>query len=141
MLDNGGCASRADLARQIGVTRARVTQVLGLLDLAPQVLEAIVGLGDPLSEPVVSERSLRPLLNLPAEEQGRAFAGLAPLQRDRRGTLSAIRKGAEQIPGTIPAASRATSWSPSFTATASPPPSGGFPKTCAAPDAGFGSVH
>ncbi len=80
MLDNGECTSRADLARKLGVTRARVTQVLGLLDLAPQVLEAVVGLGDPLPGPVVNERTLRPLLRLPAEEQRRALVGIAPLQ-------------------------------------------------------------
>lgn len=82
MLDESECGSRADLARKLGVSRARVTQVLGLLDLAPPVLEAVVGLGDPLPAPVVTERSLRPLLKVPAEEQGRALGGIAPLQRD-----------------------------------------------------------
>lgn len=47
MLGEGQCLSRAELARKLGVSRARVTQVLGLLGLAPKVLEAIVGLGDP----------------------------------------------------------------------------------------------
>lgn len=80
MLSARECASQADLARQLGVSRARVTQVLGLLELAPEVLEAIVGLGDPLSTPVVTERSLRPLLKLPVEEQERALTVIAPLQ-------------------------------------------------------------
>ena len=80
-LDNGECASRADLAHKLGVNRARVTQVLGLLDLAPEVCIAVAGLGDPLSDPVVTERSLRPLLKLPAEEQERALAGIAALQQ------------------------------------------------------------
>lgn len=62
MLDEGHCTSRADLALKLGVSRPRVTQLLGLLDLAPDVLEAVVGLGDPLSDPAVTERSLRPLL-------------------------------------------------------------------------------
>jgi hypothetical protein len=31
--------------------------------------EAIIALGDPLPQPVLSERMLRPLLNLPAEVQ------------------------------------------------------------------------
>lgn len=48
MLGAGECASRADLARKLGVSRARVTQVLGLLELKPEVVEA---LGDPLSTP------------------------------------------------------------------------------------------
>ncbi len=63
------CASRADLARQLGVTRARVTQMLGLLDLTPEVLEAMAALGDPLPKPIVTGRGLRSLLSLPATEQ------------------------------------------------------------------------
>ncbi len=75
MLRAGERASRADLARQLGVT-----QVLGLLDLAPEVVEIVLGLGDPLSTPVVTERSLRPHLKLPVEEQGRALAAISELQ-------------------------------------------------------------
>src|SRR5437667_2369224 len=70
-LGDGECPSRADLARQLGVSRARVTQVLGLLSLAPEVLDAIAALGDPLPRPIVTERLLRPLLKLPASEQRR----------------------------------------------------------------------
>jgi hypothetical protein len=69
MLGTGECASRADLARRLGVTRARVTQVLGLLELTPEVVEALAALGDPLSRPIVTERGLRSSLNLPASEQ------------------------------------------------------------------------
>jgi hypothetical protein len=78
MLSAGECASRADLARKLGVTRARVTQVLSLLDLAPEVVEALAALGDPLSRPIISERMLRPLLTLPAGEQKRALEGVCP---------------------------------------------------------------
>ena len=77
-LDDGECPSRAALARQLGVTRARVTQVLGLLDLAPEVVHAIAALGDPLPRPIVSERMLRALLTLPAGEQQQALAGVCP---------------------------------------------------------------
>jgi hypothetical protein len=69
MLGAGGCLSRADLARKLGVTRARVTQVLDLLGLAPDVVNFLLALGDPLRQPIVTERMLRPLLKLPAEEQ------------------------------------------------------------------------
>lgn len=54
------------------MTRARVTQVLSLLELAPEVLDAIVALGDQLPRPIISERMPRPLLILPAEEQHHA---------------------------------------------------------------------
>ncbi|GIW09430.1 MAG: hypothetical protein KatS3mg061_0487 [Dehalococcoidia bacterium] len=60
------------------MTRARVTQVLGLLALAPEVVHAIAALGDPLPQPIVSERLLRPLLTLPVGEQKRALAGVWP---------------------------------------------------------------
>jgi hypothetical protein len=69
MLGAGECPSRADLARKLGVTRARVTQVLGLLELAPDVVTSVLALGDPLPQPIVTERMLRPLLKLPAEVQ------------------------------------------------------------------------
>ena len=56
----------ADAARAIGITRARMTQLMNLLLLAPEVQEAI------LSMPVVergrdpvTERSLRPIVAEP----------------------------------------------------------------------------
>jgi len=55
VLDNGECATRADLARMLGVSRPRVTQVLDLLELAPEVISAIAALGDPMAGPLVSE--------------------------------------------------------------------------------------
>ncbi len=48
-----------------------VTQVLGLLDLDTEAVEAVAKLGDPLPRPMVSDRSLRPVLRLPAGEQKR----------------------------------------------------------------------
>ncbi len=73
MLAEGAYVSRAELARKLRVSRARVTQVLGLLDLVPEVLEAVVGLGDPLPRPIVTERMLRRLLKLSGEEQRRVL--------------------------------------------------------------------
>ncbi len=70
-LSNGDSSRPADLARKLGVSRARVTQVLRLLNLAPEVLKAIAALGDPLPSPIVTERRLRPIVNLPADEQRR----------------------------------------------------------------------
>jgi len=51
--------------------RARVTQVLRLLKLSLEVLKAITALGDSLPSPIVTERRLRPIVNLPEEEQKR----------------------------------------------------------------------
>lgn len=55
-----------------------MTRVVGLLDLAPEVVHAIAALGDPLPRPLVTERTLRPLLTLPAGEQKRALEGVWP---------------------------------------------------------------
>jgi len=79
--------SRATLAQRLGVSRARVTQVLGLLDLAPQVVEHIIALGDPLPGPVVTERSLPGLVGLPAHNQQRA---LEQMFARRNGGMSGV---------------------------------------------------
>jgi hypothetical protein len=68
-LDNGEYTSPASLARYLKVSRARVTQIMNLLQLSPEVLEMISALGDPLRIPIAAERSLRPLLGLSIEEQ------------------------------------------------------------------------
>ncbi|MGQ9494542.1 MAG: hypothetical protein ACUVR2_12435 [Anaerolineae bacterium] len=56
------CSCPADLARKLGVSPARVTQVLRLLNLAPEVLKAIAALGDPLPSPIVTVRRLLPIV-------------------------------------------------------------------------------
>ena len=69
LLDSGEVPSRAELARRVGVSRARVTQVLRLLRLNSRVLESLIALGDPLPGRAVCERILRALVILPAEAQ------------------------------------------------------------------------
>ncbi len=46
-----------------------MTQVLSLLELAPEVVTSLVAFGDPLPQPLLTERLLRPLLKVSAEEQ------------------------------------------------------------------------
>ena len=70
IIDGGEVASRAELSRRLGVSRARITQVLQLLTLSPSVIDAIVQLGDPLSEQIVSERSLRQVVRMDHRQQG-----------------------------------------------------------------------
>lgn len=69
LLDNGVYTSSADLARHLKVSRARVTQILNLLKLSPEVIEKISSLGDTIKSPFVSERRLRPLSKMMAENQ------------------------------------------------------------------------
>lgn len=81
-LHQGRCSSRAELARDLGISRARVTQVLGLLDLAPEVVEAVANLGDPLTERMVTDRMLRPLLTLPVDRHLDALRSMCPTIRN-----------------------------------------------------------
>ena len=68
-LDTGEFRSRAELARQLGVTRAHVTHVLGLLHLAPDARSLILTLGDPIKGKGFGIHTLRCLLHLPAAQQ------------------------------------------------------------------------
>lgn len=62
LIQNGGVSTQAELAEVGHVTRARVTQIMNLLHLAPDIQEAlldlprVVGGKDP-----VTERDLRPI--------------------------------------------------------------------------------
>jgi hypothetical protein len=57
--------SKAELARRLGVTRARVTQVLKVFDLDPAVLAFVERNPDPR----VTERALRSIVHRPPHEQ------------------------------------------------------------------------
>ena len=62
MLESGEYVSQSDLARKVGVSRARVNQMLRLLKLPPEILESINRMGDPLTSRKITERNLRALL-------------------------------------------------------------------------------
>ena len=68
-LDAGKIASQADIARREGVTRARVTQVLMLLCLAPEIQERILSIQKSPNPPRISERVLRPIARMKNREQ------------------------------------------------------------------------
>ena len=68
-LDTGKVASRAELARQLGVTRAHVTQVPDLLRLAPEAQDMALAFGDLLNGKRLGVHALRSLANLPVEQQ------------------------------------------------------------------------
>jgi hypothetical protein len=75
-LDGGEYPTQADFARKRGISRARVTQVLQLLNLAPDILNAIAALGDSLCSRTVTERVLRSLVHRSTEEQRLATSNL-----------------------------------------------------------------
>ncbi len=59
MVRNGQIADYADAARRLGLTRARVTQVMNLLLLSPEIQELILA-----GEMVMSERQARELVRV-----------------------------------------------------------------------------
>jgi len=80
-IDRGDFRDRADLARQLGFTRARVSQILDLLMLAPDLQERILDLEAVDSVEPLSERSLRSVVKLERwEEQRRAWDKVARLE-------------------------------------------------------------
>ena len=58
-IDRGAIADRADVARKLGLTRARVTQLLDLLLLAPDLQAAVLALEAVDGAEPMSERTLR----------------------------------------------------------------------------------
>jgi len=52
---------RVEIARQEGITRARVTQVMGMLRRAPEIQEHILSMPVLVPRPSVSELALRPI--------------------------------------------------------------------------------
>jgi hypothetical protein len=64
LLESGEASNQAAIARQEGITRARVTQVMGLLRLAPEIQEHVFSLPDMVRWPAISERALRPIAQI-----------------------------------------------------------------------------
>ena len=68
-----------DLASKLGVSRARVSQVLRLRRLAPEVKDLLMNLGDFLTWVPISERELRALVALSVTEQMMVIRSRIPL--------------------------------------------------------------
>ena len=64
LLESGEVSSQAAIARREGITRARVTQVMGLLRLAPEIQARVLSLPDMVRRPAITERALRPIAQL-----------------------------------------------------------------------------
>ena len=59
MIDIGQVKNQSELARKLGISRARVTQILNLLKLNKNILNKLEQIGDPMDRKVISERELR----------------------------------------------------------------------------------
>jgi ParB-like chromosome segregation protein Spo0J len=68
-LNSGEALSQADIARREGVTRARVTQVMGILRLAPEIRQRILAMPDVPGRQPVTERTLRPIAQIDDQNQ------------------------------------------------------------------------
>ena len=64
LLESGEIVNQAEIARHEGVTRPRVTQIMGLLRLAPKIQEQILYMPDAARRPLVTERILRPIVTI-----------------------------------------------------------------------------
>lgn len=74
-IDRGLVADRAAVARKLGFTRARVTQLLDLLLLAPDLQEAVLAMEAVDGVEPMAERTLRAVAHAGAwEEQRVAFS-------------------------------------------------------------------
>ena len=78
LLDAGEVRSRADLARRFRLTRARVTQLMKLLNLHPVILAYVKSLPPGTPTKMVTERSLRGLVRVPSHRQVVSAKRLVP---------------------------------------------------------------
>ena len=61
LLESGVVASQAEITLREGITRPRVTQIMGMLRLAPEIREQILAMHDSSRRPQITERVLRPI--------------------------------------------------------------------------------
>ncbi len=78
LIEEGKVASRAKLAWRLGFTRARMTQLMGLLKLHPTIKDYIRSLPPGTPSRLVTEKGLRPLTFLSPKEQLHRAAELLP---------------------------------------------------------------
>jgi hypothetical protein len=69
MIDYGQVKNQSDLALKLGISRARVTQILNLLKLDSLIIQELERLGDSFKSRIITERMLRPYVNKSFREQ------------------------------------------------------------------------
>jgi hypothetical protein len=83
-IDRGEIRDQAEAARKLGVTRARITQMLDLTRLAPDLQEGVLfleSIGGPES---LGERALRVIIGAVSWGDQRFLAGATPRGRSER---------------------------------------------------------
>ena len=76
LIESGEVRNQAEIARQEGITRARVIQVMAVLRLAPEIQERILAMPESVGRPAISERVLRQITQLDHGEQRVAVSAL-----------------------------------------------------------------
>ena len=71
LIEEGSVTTRAEIARLMGLTPARVTQIMDLLNLAPEIQEQILAVTLDGEEADIPERKMRSITGLPLWEQQR----------------------------------------------------------------------
>jgi len=102
LLDSGAVRNQADLARMFCLTRARVTQLLQLLDLEPTVIAYAKSLPPGTPTNMVTERGLRLLLKLPPSVQLRKARRVVPGFADYIAQPRSGGETGEEIPDDLP---------------------------------------
>jgi hypothetical protein len=69
LLESGKITNQAGIARREGITRARVTQIMGLLRLSPEMNQNILATPATVRRQKITERALRPITQI--EDRGR----------------------------------------------------------------------
>ena len=80
-IDRGDYRDRADVARQLGFTRARITQLLDLTLLAPDIQERVLYLEAIDGREPLTERGLRALVRLESWAEQRMIWGRSAFSR------------------------------------------------------------
>ena len=65
MIDSGVAKDQSDLAQKLSISKVRVCQVLSLLKLNTDLIDAIEKIGNPMPTRIVTERILRECLKSP----------------------------------------------------------------------------
>ena len=69
LLEFGDGTSRANIARREGISRARVTQIMYLINLAPEIQKQILAMPETVRKDYITERKLRPISKLDGQEK------------------------------------------------------------------------
>ena len=79
LLTSGEVSNLAAIARREGITRARVTQILGLLRLASEIQHHILSMPKTVGCPTISKRALRSITMFENQQQQlQTFADILP---------------------------------------------------------------